>query len=291
MDNRKIICTNNSGSEIIFGSIFSPFLLCEVDGIYSVKNNVTVSENNLIDGAIYQGSTISKRNIVLTVVDKDNHQTHRTSLYKCFKPKTKGTLKYYENNNTKKIDYYVESIEINGTGEVRKATISLICPDPFFYDEYESVKYMAEWNGSFEFPHEFTSLKEEFGYRSLVKIQNIINNTEEIDIGLKFKITSSGDVKNIKLFHLEENKSIEIGTADKPFNMKSGDILEINTTRGNKQIFFTTGGVTKTINNYLSENSSFFQLGQGDNHIAFDAQEGVSNMSIEIRYAFKYDGV
>ncbi len=291
MEKRTISCTNNNGMTIIFGESFSPFVLCDVDGIYYVGNNIVTTDNTTIDGAIFQGSTIAKRNVVLTVADKDEHQSHRSDLYKCFKVNTKGTLKYTENDNVKVIDYYIESLTITGTGEARKATISLLCPDPFFYDENETIKYMAEWNGSFTFPHNFTSLKEEFGYRSLIKIQNLVNNTEQSNIGLTFKITCSGDVKNIALSHVENSKHMYIGTSAKPFSMKATDVLEITTGVGDKHVYYTTDGVTTEINNYLSEDSSFIQLSEGDNHIAYDADEGVANISIEIRYTFKYNGV
>ena len=108
---RYITCTNEDGMSCKFGSSFSPFLLTTVDGIYKVENNITISNSNLIDGGIFQGSNITSRNIVLTVRDKDNHKDNREFLYRLFKPNSEGVLRYFENDDVKRINYYVESID------------------------------------------------------------------------------------------------------------------------------------------------------------------------------------
>ena len=288
---RYITCTNEDGMSCKFGSSFSPFLLTTVDGIYKVESNITISNSNLIDGGIFQGSNITSRNIVLTVRDKDNHKDNREFLYRLFKPNSEGVLRYFENDDVKRINYYVESIDVTGVYSSRQATISLMCADPFFYDNEETVEYLAEWHGSFEFEHQFTSSKEEIGYRSLVKSLNIQNLTPRDDVGLNIEITSVGAAKNLKITNVEQNKTISIGTDEKPFNMVAGDIVNIVTEKGNKNVTLTREGVTIGINNYLSEDSEFIQLGVGNNHIGYDASEGVSNLSFKIAYTFKYNGV
>ena len=289
--NRYITCTNEDNVSCKFGSSFSPFLLTAVDGMYKVGINISTSDSNLIDGVIYQGSKMSSRNIVLTIRDKENHKDNRELLYRLFKPNSKGVLRYYENDDIKKINYYVESVDVTGNYSSRQATVSLICTDPFFYDNEETIKYLAEWHGNFEFEHQFISNKEEIGYRSLVKNLNIQNLTPRNDIGLNIEITSIGTAKNLKIIHNEQNKTISIGTDEKEFNMMAGDVVNIITEKGNKNIILTRENVVTNINNYLSEDSEFIQLGVGDNHIGYDASEGVSNLSFKIAYAFKYNGV
>ena len=288
---RYITCTNEDNISCKFGLSFAPFLLTAVDGIYKVQSNITTSDSKLIDGSLYQGSNIAPRNIVLTIRDKENHKDNREFLYRLFKPKTKGTLRYFENDDVKRINYYVESTDVTGDYNSRQATVSLICTDPFFYDDEETVEYLAEWHGNFEFEHQFTSNKEEIGYRSLVKSLNIQNLTPRDDIGLNIEISSIGDVKNVKIAHVEQNKTISIGTSEKPFNMVSGDVIIINTEKGNKNVTLNRVGTTTGINNYLSEDSEFIQLGVGDNHIGYDAEEGVSNLSLKITFTYKYNGV
>lgn len=151
--------------EVSFTDTFSPFLLEDCDGIYTVKNTVTTSENTMTDGATYQGSTTQMRNIVLTLRDhpKADHQENRTLLYNLFKPKSAGTLIYLENAKAenRSIEYYVESIDIDGEKRARQATISLLCPDPFFVAPSDITVTMAGWISYFEFAHEFPPEGEE----------------------------------------------------------------------------------------------------------------------------------
>lgn len=165
--------------EVSFSDTFSPFLLEDCDGIYTVKNTVTTSENTMTDGSTYQGSTTQMRNIVLTLRDhpKADHQENRSLLYNLFKPKSPGTLVYLENDKaeSRSIEYYVESIDIDGANRARQATISLLCPDPFFVAPSDITVTMAGWISYFEFAHEFPPEGEEFEARVEEKLKTIDN--------------------------------------------------------------------------------------------------------------------
>ena len=129
---RKIMCSNDDGMTVVFDDSFGPFLLESCDGIYMVENNVVISENTMTDGATYQGSTTKMRNIVLTLRDRpgSDHQANRTLLYNLFKPKSPGTFVYLENDESesRSIEYYVESVSIDGVMRARQARIMPISP-------------------------------------------------------------------------------------------------------------------------------------------------------------------
>lgn len=288
---RKIKCSNNSGMSITFGDEFSPYLLVDADGVYSVKNTISSSANTMIDGSTYQGSVTKARNIVLSLADKENHQTNRNQLYNLFKPKTKGTLTYSEDDETRVIDYYVESIDIDSINRVRTATISLICPDPFFTDVYDINLVMAGWLKNFEFQHEFSSEKEEFGVRSYEKNKKIENNSGADNIGLTFTISCNGSVTNPSLVHIEQNEFIKVGTDAMPFTMDVGDKLIITTGTGNKHVYYVHEGIQTEINEYLDEDSEFIQLQAGTNTIGYEAEDGENYVSVQITYRYKYLGV
>lgn len=69
-----------------------------------------------------------------------------------------------------------------------------------------------------------------------------------------------------------------------------GDVLVITTGRDNKHIKLIRDGVETEINEYLTEDSDFFNLLTGDNHIVYNAYDGVETMSVLIQYKFQYDG-
>ena len=254
-DFRRIICTNKDGYSIAFGEkSFSPFLLVDADGCYEASNSVTVSENTMIDGGSYQGSVASVRNIVLTVADVSNYVENRNLLYRLFKAGEAGRLVFHEmcdGEETKRYtDYYVEKIEGTGKNGCRQYQMSLICPDPFFYDMEDVRVSMAAWISDFTFPHAFRKW-EELGHRSDVRLQDIRNDTATDRIGISVSVYANGEVRYYT----------DVAT-----------------------------GTERDISQYLTEDSEFVQLGRGDNTIGYDAESGAGNMTITITYRLRYAG-
>ena len=289
---RKIRCTNEDGFFLEFNETeFSPFLLAGIDGIYDAKNTVYVSENSMIDGAVYQGSVAKYRNIVLHLKDKSegDYPKNRDALNRLFKEKSVGTLVFQEGDaDPRKIDYYVESMESDEKYFSRMHQVSLICPDPFFYDINSSDESMASWISAFEFPFESTAEGFEFGYQSNEKIKTIQNDIAEDNIGVTITITCMGAVLNPSITHIETGDRISIGHSGKPFEISTGDVVVITTATGNKHVTLTHNGVTSEVNHYLTEDSVFVQLMRGSNSFGFNADQGLNNLSISISYTFKY---
>lgn len=289
---RVIRCTNEDGFFLEFTETgFDPFLLAGIDGIYDAKNNVYVSENSMIDGAVYQGSVSKYRNIVLHLKDKSegDYPKNRDVINRLFKEKAPGTLIFWEGTaKPRKIEYYVESVESDEKYIPRMHEISLICPDPFFYDIDASSEYMASWVSAFTFPFSSPSTGFVFGYRDNSRIQTIQNDFAEDNIGITIIMSCLGAVTNPSITHIETNSSIRIGHSGKPFNMVAGDIVTITTATGNKHVTLTHEGATSEINHYLTEDSVFIQLMRGSNSFGFGADSGANNLTITIEYTYKY---
>ena len=146
---KKITCTNATGVSVYFDYTYTPFFLVSCDGLYTVSNNVKRSDNTNTDGSTYQGSNTKERNIVIAAQMCENYQSNRDILYKCFRPKTRGTLVFEEEAERREIEYKVESIEVGEKGVIRDITISLLCCDPFFTDTEYTVELMASWQAGF----------------------------------------------------------------------------------------------------------------------------------------------
>ncbi|MSS15597.1 phage distal tail protein [Porcincola intestinalis] len=292
--NRVITCKRGN-MEISFGEKpYSPYFLTNADGLYSTEVDVNVSENAFDDGGIYQSSRIKKRNIVLTIQDRgtDDHIAVRDALLNLFLPKLKGQLTIKENDedtgSEKVIDYYTEKVVSDGKNSSRTFTISLICPDPYFYDLYDKYVQMANYAAMFTFQHNFISAGEEFGSRSKTKSRNIQNNTGADAVGLTIDFAINGAVTNPSVTRVESGETIRIGTDAMPLSLVYGDVLTVTTGSGNKHIYLLRSGVRSEINQYLSSDSSFFELHQGDNTIGYDAESGVSNIEVSVSYRMRY---
>ena len=289
---RKIICKNEDDVEVTFDyDDESAFFLESVDGVMSVTNKVTTSENTTVDGSTYQGSVTQQRNIVITAHISKKHVYYRNLLYKCFKPKTNGKLTYSEEDERRIIDYRVESIEIDEKGVVRNAVISLICPDPFFKDEEDTIVTMAGWEARFEFPHCFIAEKEPFGERVAEIIKEIDNDSAADNIGIEILIEAMGAVTNPAIYHTEQEEYIKIGTDNNPLSISRGQKIRITTGTNEKAVYLIDGEEETEINEYLDEGSDFIQLVHGKNTFTYAAAAGRDYMNVTITYRFRYLGV
>jgi len=295
---REIQCTNKTNNHsMTFGENgFTPFLLASVTGIYDSNNEVTMNDNTMSDGATYQGSTAQKRNIVLSLLaDPRNdksfiyNQDHRDDLRVLFQRGQQGELIYTEDGVSRKINYYTESITRAPKGS-RLITVSLLCDNPFFRDIEDTYESMGQWIEQFEFDHEFPPAGEALETRSDSQSINIVNDSGTEGAGFTITIRAADTVTNPTIFHLEQRKEITVGTNTRPFTMQANDILTITTGRGNKHIKRTRGQITTEVNSYLSPDSEFFQLSNGENHISFGADSGESHMSVTVAYANEYEG-
>lgn len=268
----------------------SPFLLVSAEGCYSAENNVTISENTMTDGGAYQGSVAKIRNIVLTLKDNANHVYNRNLLDALFKSGQEGKLVFKEETNERQIKYYVESVNSTGESGARTYTVSLLCPDPFFYAMSDVTVMLAEWVGNFEFQHQFPVGGEEFGYRSLQRIQNIINEQAEDGVGMDIVIYASGNVTNPSVIRVESNEAMTLGSEAIPFQMVAGDQVRITTSDNDKHVYLTHEGITTEVNQYITEDSVFIQLMRGSNNIGYLADVGEDAMSVRISYRLKFAG-
>ena len=290
---RRVTCTNEDGVRAVFDDQFNPWLLENVEGIYEARNNVSTSVNTMTDGSTFQGSTAQMRNIIITLRDRPeaDHQANRTLLYSVFKPKADGTFLYEENGVSRQIIYQVESVEIDSIPRSRRATISLLCPDPFFVDLTDISVQMAGWVSAFEFRHSFRQEGEEFGYRVVERLKKITNDSAADYIGITITIEAMGPASNPAITHVEQGESIEIGTSGNPLNLQTGDKLIITTHTNNKHVYLERFGSREEINEYLSEDSEFIQLMHGANTFGYSAASGENYLTVTISFRYRYLGV
>lgn len=290
--NREVVCVNKYGVEVRFNyDPDSALFLEDIDGVMKVTNKVTTSENTTVDGSTYQGSITKERNIVITAHISRRHLYYRNLLYKCFMPKTTGTLTFIEEDERRIIDYEVEDIEIDPKGVVRNAVISLKCPDPFFKDEEDTVVTMAGWEACFRFPHFFLPEKEPFGRRVAEIIKEIDNDSAADNIGIEILIEAMGVITNPAIYHTEQGIYIKVGTTDYPLSLARGDIIKITTGTNDKNVYLIQGETETEINEYLDEGSDFIQLIHGSNTFTYAADEGRDYMNVTIIYRLRYLGV
>ena len=282
---RIITYTNSNGEAMILTEQrMNPFVMCKADGIYASNNNVNIKNNAMIDGGTFYGSTMQTRNIVLTIKDIEGHDQNRDFVDMVFDKNKPGVLLVQDGSHSRAIECYVESVDTTATPLTRLTQISLLCPDPYFYDPDDTVVKIANTVPMFQFVHEFEEYGEELG-RITENRMGVIYNESTSDIGVTMLVKATGYVTNPKIYLAETREHISVGTQDKPFAMQPRDVIRIQTQTGRKNVYDEDGN---SINAYLSEDSDFFQLHRGENTFVYMADAGPDNIEITVMYRYKY---
>lgn len=125
-----------------------------VEGLGPGKSIVNVNEIATSDGGVFASSRMNARNIILTLgmMFDPLIEDARHKIYKYFPIKKSITLTIETDYRTSFIEGYVESNEPDIFSEEETAQISLICPNPWFYDTGGSKDAFSGVENLFEFP-------------------------------------------------------------------------------------------------------------------------------------------
>lgn len=277
-------------------------LITSIDGLGPVKGNINTTELATSDGSIYNSARLGERNIVITFkfLFKDSIEDTRQRTYKYFPIKKPITMVFETDNRTLGITGYVEANEPNIFSKDEGAQLSIICPNPYFYDYGEDGLHITEFSAVeslFEFPFDNNSLSE-----NLIEFGNIIEIREksivyvgDSNVGMIIRLHIIGAIKNITLYSLLNNETMTIDTEKitelTGSALANGDDIIISTIKGEKSVTLQREGTNINILNCLGKNSVWFQLYKGDNIIAYGAEEGVENIVISITNQVLYEGV
>lgn len=109
-----------------------------IEGLEPVKASVNTSPYAFVDGASHTGSSVTTRNIVLTLHPNPDwdiwtYESLRRLLYQYFMPKRPTRLVFYSNDLVPvEISGIVEAVTVNMFTKDPELQVSIICPDPYF---------------------------------------------------------------------------------------------------------------------------------------------------------------
>ena len=281
----------------------SGFLIKSVSGLGPAKADINTTDISTNDGALYNSARLTKRNIVMKLlfVETDKKETIediRQKSYKYFPMKKNLELVVETDNRIVKTVGYVESNEPDIFSDKEGTDISIVCPDPYFYsagDDNVTAFYSVE--PLFEFPFSNESLTDPLLIMGdiQIKTEGVVVYNGDAEIGITIRIHSLGNVSNVTLYHVDTRETMKIDTVKLEkltgSGIIAGDDIIITTSKGEKGIHLVREGVVYNILNCLDMNTAWFSLAKGDNIFAFDAEEGVTNLQLEIINKVIYEGV
>lgn len=302
----KSIEVINSSGESLLIELLKPqqsgFLITKIEGLGPAKANINLTELTGSDGSTFNSARLDERNIVISaaLLMEPTIEAVRLKSYKFFPIKKKITLKIETDTRKVRIDGYVESNEPDIFSENESIDISIICPNPYFYDDDNSGKQVTVFYGldpSFEFP-----FSNESTTQPLLEFGNIQNYTEQTvyyegdaDTGIVITMYAIGEVSNISIYNTLTREEMHLDTAKietlTGHGIQSGDTIIISTVIGDKSITLLRDGVYTNVLNCIDKESDWFQITKGDNVFAYTADSGISNLQFRIENDILYEGV
>ena len=271
-----------------------------IEGLGPPKANINSTELATIDGALFSSSRMTERNIVMTLgmLFSPTIEEARLRTYKYFPIKKPIHLLFETDRRYSEIIGYVESNEPTIFSQQQTTQISIVCPDPFFYEAGGDQTVFSGIKPIFEFPFENDPPSEkilEFG-EILLDTRAILTYNGDVDTGVVIDIHALGPANNIVIHNTMTYEKLEIDTAritaltGQPFG--AGDTIIISTIRGNRYAQLLRDGLYTNIISALDKNSDWFQISNGDNLFAFTTdEEEETNLMITFSYRNAYGGI
>lgn len=283
----KLIFTNTKGQSLEI-SVTSPFFLESAEGIDSLENDFYTVKNYNEDGTNIKGSSVRERNIVVGgKMKRIDKQINREKLIRFFNPKERFTLRYTNGDITRFIDCRVEKSPIVSKHIWPEFLISFLCPNPWWYTEEKKFE-IAMWVASFEFELEIDAAGDgiEMGYREPNNVVNVFNDSDTAS-PLRVQFKALGSVVRPQIEVVDTGRVIMIdGT------LQGGDIVTVNTKRGDEFVTLERNGQQINYFNYLSPDSDIhLSVDVGDNLVRYSAEQFVSNLEVSIYFTPQFVGV
>lgn len=275
----------NKSGEILNLTTSKNYTLFKVEGLQPPTTTINSTKKSTSDGTTINSVSVESRNIVLYMTIDRDIEKNRINLYKYFPLKQTVTVYFKNNTRDVKIDGLVEIIECDLFTNRQVAQISLICPQPYFSAVNELISYFSDLTNLFSFPFGIAESGMELSAIT-TNIRKSIINTGDVESGVIIKLYAIGDVVNPIIYDVFNRTHIAIN-----FSMQANDQIIINTNVGSKSITLIRNGVSYNAMGYMTPDSKWLTLAQGDNVFTYDADSGNSNLQLTFTTVVLYGGV
>lgn len=164
------------------------FIVTEITGLDSPRNNINISAAGTQDGGKFNSSHLECRNIVITVALSGNIEAQRQKLYRIFPLKSAVKVFFREKYRNLMTEGYIEQISVPQFVKLEVAQISIICPDPYWKDRNEIQAETSYGLAAFAFPFAISAGGVPVSEQYAKPVCRIVNNGD-CNIGFISRIT------------------------------------------------------------------------------------------------------
>lgn len=283
----ELTLQNEEEKQIVFNQLGGPYTITAIDGLGPAGATINTNVTALIDGGTFNSSKVEMRTINLAFVIEYDVEANRLAMYKVIQPKKPITLYYKSELMDVFINGYVESLTVGHFEQKQTVTASILCPFPYWKNAQEIVNELSAVTDMFHFPFASTEDPEIVFGEIDVTSDAVVDNNGTVDTGLTFELYARGTVTNPKIFNYVTQDFIGIN-----FTFQAGDLVTINTQKGQKSITLLRNGTESNIFNSLMKNVTWLQLPSGGAAFVYTVEDGlISNLSVTIKHYDLFEGV
>lgn len=281
-----LVLENEKGQQIKLTNN-NDYAITDMDGLNPPGASIVTSETSLFDGAKFVSSKTETRQLDIAIAIQRNAEENRIALYNVVRTKQYIKVSYKNGRRDVFIEGYVSDFNIDYFAQTQEATISILCPEPYFKDAEEIIAGVNLIIAKFTFPFAIEATKKvTLGEYEEVLEANVVNNGD-VESGMVIEIHANGEVKNPVIYNRETTEFFGLD-----IELEQGDSVYINTTVGQKSVQLFRDAEYINIFNYIKQYSTWLQLAQGDNIFTYEADEDTtSNMDVTFTYRHLYQGV
>ena len=260
------------------------FTIAEIQGLNPPSATINTSALALIDGGKFNSSKVNMRTIELAFYIELEAAKKRLEVYKVLKSKQYVEVHYKGDYRSVFIEGFISSINIDYFAMKQLVTVSILCPSPYFKEAQYIVNELSSVVGAFTFPFAITTPVPLSYLDTVSSIE--VDNKGDVETGLIIELYARGTVVNPKVFDYVTGEYIGIN-----FTLELGDLMTIDTRKGEKSITLLRDGVYTNKFNTIVKGSKWLQLAANGGVYTAEAEEGFTNLLVTLKHYDLYEGV
>lgn len=278
--NINFIYTNKNGVGIDLANS-NDFILTDIDGLTAADINLAIATQATADGEIITNTRANARQIVvyLQPLYETNVETFKRNILSIIKPKQTGVLNYKHSGRNLSIAATVQNIEMPRFTDTVIMQITFYCAYPFWQDAQYIIDDIKSVTALHHFKLTIADDKPLILGRIGNSISRTIENAGDVAVGVVIELIAKSTVDVPKISRESDGAFMEIN-----INMHDGDVLRIDTNRGQKSAKLITNSGTINVIGSVNTNSEWLKLEPGDNTLIATALNRDAEMYLSLTY-------